>query len=112
MLSPVHPWPPFRRPPDLICEGRWHFPSFAIHILTKLFSDACRYGTGTECDSACTGTIAPQTYSSTVITLASADPKFGSTLALSGGATYSGLTSSKDSTVWSIETINVCSSSL
>ncbi|KAI0428982.1 hypothetical protein F5Y09DRAFT_332140 [Xylaria sp. FL1042] len=64
------------------------------------------YGTGTECDDSCTGTIAAQTYSNTVITLAEADSTFGNTITTSGGATYSGLTSS-DNKVWTIQTINI-----
>ncbi|KAI0799385.1 hypothetical protein GGR55DRAFT_683993 [Xylaria sp. FL0064] len=64
------------------------------------------YGTGTECDDSCTGTIAAQTYSNTVITLAEADATFGNTITTSGGATYSGLTSS-DNKVWTIQSINI-----
>jgi hypothetical protein len=65
------------------------------------------YGTGTECDGGCTGTIAAQTYSNTVITLYAADTTFGSTIAVSQGATYSGLSSSSGGKVWTISTINV-----
>ncbi|KAI1263834.1 hypothetical protein F5Y18DRAFT_418138 [Xylariaceae sp. FL1019] len=64
------------------------------------------YGTGTECDDGCTGTIAAQTYTNTVITLAEADDSFGDTIVASQGATYSGLSTS-DSIVWTIATINV-----
>ncbi|KAI1423780.1 hypothetical protein F5Y12DRAFT_516096 [Xylaria sp. FL1777] len=64
------------------------------------------YGTGTECDSDCTGTIAAQTYSNTVITLAAADATFGNTITTSGGATYSGLTTS-DNKVWTIKSMNI-----
>ncbi|KAH8589745.1 hypothetical protein B0O99DRAFT_599707 [Bisporella sp. PMI_857] len=60
------------------------------------------YGTGTECNNGCTPTIATQTYTNTVITLAAADTTFGSTIATSQGATYSGLTSSSGGKVWSI----------
>ncbi|KAJ5132079.1 hypothetical protein N7448_006237 [Penicillium atrosanguineum] len=65
------------------------------------------YGTGTECDSSCTGTIAAQKYTGTKITLASADATFGDTIASAAGATYTGLKSSKGGKVWSIETINI-----
>ncbi|KAK6539642.1 hypothetical protein TWF694_009848 [Orbilia ellipsospora] len=65
------------------------------------------YGTGTECDDSCTGTIAAQSYLNTVITLASADTTFGNTIASAGGATYSGLTSSQGGKVWSIASINI-----
>lgn len=65
------------------------------------------YGTGTECDDSCTGTIAAQTYENTVITLLEADETFGDTIAASSGATYSGLTSSQGGKVWTIASINV-----
>ncbi|KFY45609.1 hypothetical protein V494_00863 [Pseudogymnoascus sp. VKM F-4513 (FW-928)] len=65
------------------------------------------YGTGTECNDGCSGTIAPQTYSNTVITLAEADTTFGDTLGVSGGTTYTGLVSSEGGKVWSIETISI-----
>ncbi|KKK11849.1 hypothetical protein P175DRAFT_0443097 [Aspergillus ochraceoroseus IBT 24754] len=65
------------------------------------------YGTGTECDGGCTGTVNPQKYLNTEITLASADETFGSTIASAGGATYTGLSSSEDGKVWTIKTINV-----
>ncbi|KAF3903225.1 hypothetical protein ABW20_dc0104044 [Dactylellina cionopaga] len=65
------------------------------------------YGTGTECDDSCSGTIAQQSYLNTVITLASADTTFGNTIASAGGATYSGLTSSQGGKVWSIASINI-----
>ncbi|KAJ5861292.1 uncharacterized protein N7529_008602 [Penicillium soppii] len=65
------------------------------------------YGTGTECDDNCSGTIAAQKYLNTVITLASADTTFGSTIAKAGGATYSGLSSSQGGKVWTITEIDV-----
>lgn len=65
------------------------------------------YGTGTECDSSCSGTIAAQTYTNTVITLASSDTTFGDTIATSNGATYSGLSSSDSGKTWTIASINV-----
>ncbi|KAE9377179.1 hypothetical protein N431DRAFT_402003 [Stipitochalara longipes BDJ] len=65
------------------------------------------WGTGTECDSNCSGTIAPQTYKNTTITLAYSDTAFGNTLGVSGGTTYTGLKVSADGTVWTIESINV-----
>lgn len=63
------------------------------------------YGTGTECNDGCSPTIAAQTYSNTVITLAAGDTTFGGTIATSSGATYSGLTSSSDGKVWTIASI-------
>jgi hypothetical protein len=76
-----------------------------IPSIVKLTSD--RWGTGTECDDNCNGTIAAQTYKNTTITLASADTVFGDTLGVSGGTTYTGLAVSTDGTVWTINSINI-----
>ena len=67
----------------------------------------CRYGTGTECDSDCTGTVASQLYINTTITLREADTSFGDTIATGAGATYTGLTSSEGGKVWKIATISI-----
>ena len=66
-----------------------------------------RWGTGTECDNSCSGTVAAQTYKNTKITLASADTSFGNTLSVSGGATYTGLAHSHNGKVWTIESIDI-----
>ncbi|KAL3465921.1 hypothetical protein BJX64DRAFT_284855 [Aspergillus heterothallicus] len=63
------------------------------------------YGTGTECNDGCTGTSSEQQYINTEITLASSDTTFGDTIATAAGATYEGLSSSADGTVWTIEKI-------
>ncbi|KAF2786216.1 hypothetical protein K505DRAFT_399626 [Melanomma pulvis-pyrius CBS 109.77] len=65
------------------------------------------WGTGTECNGGCAGTISAQKYTNTVITLEKADTTFGSTIAKAAGATYSGLASSQGGKVWTITTINV-----
>ncbi|KAG8996033.1 hypothetical protein FRB93_000995 [Tulasnella sp. JGI-2019a] len=65
------------------------------------------YGTGTECDDNCSGTIAAQTYTNTVITLDAADPNFGSTGVASGGTVMTGLSSSQSGKVWTIASINI-----
>lgn len=65
------------------------------------------YGTGTECDDDCTGTIAEQTYTNTVLTLLESDTSFGDTIATSAGATYEGLEVSEDGKTWTIATMNV-----
>ncbi|GLA66351.1 hypothetical protein AtubIFM54640_008558 [Aspergillus tubingensis] len=65
------------------------------------------YGTGTECDSDCTGTVADQLYLNTTITLREADTSFGDTIATGAGATYTGLTSSEGGKVWNIATISI-----
>lgn len=66
-----------------------------------------RYGTGTECNNNCSGTIAPQKYLNTVITLASADTTFGSTISSAGGATYAEVSSSQGGKVWTIKQIDI-----
>lgn len=65
------------------------------------------YGTGTECNGGCSGTVAEQTYTDTTITLASADPNFGNTIATSQGATYSGLSSTNGGLVWTVKEMRV-----
>ncbi|KAJ5788751.1 hypothetical protein N7457_003741 [Penicillium paradoxum] len=65
------------------------------------------YGTGTECNDNCSGTIAAQKYLNTVITLASPDTTFGATIASAGGATYTGLSSSENGKVWTITQIDI-----
>ncbi|KAJ5641640.1 hypothetical protein N7490_005640 [Penicillium lividum] len=65
------------------------------------------YGTGTECDDDCTGTIAAQKYLNTTITLKSADATFGDTIATAAGATYTGLASSQGGKVWTIAAMNI-----
>ncbi|OQD90677.1 hypothetical protein PENANT_c001G10456 [Penicillium antarcticum] len=65
------------------------------------------YGTGTECDGGCSGTIAAQKYLNTTITLAGADATFGNTIAKAGGATYTGLGSSQGGKVWTITQIDI-----
>jgi hypothetical protein len=65
------------------------------------------YGTGTECNDNCSGTIAAQKYLNTVITLAGADTTFGSTIATAAGGTYKGLTSSNGGQVWTIAQIDI-----
>ncbi|CAG9952615.1 unnamed protein product [Clonostachys rosea f. rosea IK726] len=65
------------------------------------------YGTGTECNDGCSGTIAEQRYINTEITLAGSDKNFGKTIATSQGATYSGLASNSDGSVWTISEIRI-----
>jgi len=65
------------------------------------------WGTATECDDDCDGTISEQQYLSTTITLAAADPDFVDTLVVTGGTTYTGLSVSDDGTVLTIESILV-----
>jgi hypothetical protein len=75
--------------------------------LPRMILTGARYGTGTECNDNCSGTIAPQKYLNTVITLASADTTFGSTISSAGGATYAEVSSSQDGKVWTIKQIDI-----
>ncbi|KAF2141629.1 uncharacterized protein K452DRAFT_227913 [Aplosporella prunicola CBS 121167] len=65
------------------------------------------WGTGTECDDGCSGTIAEQKYINTKITLDAPDKTFIDTLSTAGGATYEGLKMSDDGTVLTIDTITI-----
>ncbi|KAH7333876.1 hypothetical protein B0J17DRAFT_696344 [Rhizoctonia solani] len=80
-------------------------------VVSTLNSDSGPYmkgwGTGTECNNGCSGTISAQKYTNTVITLDAADPSFGSTAASAQGATATGLTSEQGGKIWKIATINV-----
>ncbi|KAL3422784.1 hypothetical protein PVAG01_04531 [Phlyctema vagabunda] len=78
-----------------------------LSSLTHASGPMTGYGTGTECDDQCTGTIAAQTYKNTQIVLASSDTNFGKTLGVSGGTTYSGLSVSSDGKTWTISEINI-----
>ncbi|KAG8716759.1 hypothetical protein FRC08_008849 [Ceratobasidium sp. 394] len=76
-------------------------------VVSTLTSDSGPLGTGTECNNGCNGTISPQKYTNTVITLDAADPNFGKTGVTSGGTTISGLTSEQGGKVWKVATINI-----
>ncbi|KFY28025.1 hypothetical protein V493_03159 [Pseudogymnoascus sp. VKM F-4281 (FW-2241)] len=65
------------------------------------------HGTGAECNDGCSGTITPQTYSNTIITLAEADTTFGDTLGVFGGTAYTSLASSEGGKVWTVESISI-----
>ncbi|KAG8743141.1 hypothetical protein FRC10_000358 [Ceratobasidium sp. 414] len=72
-------------------------------VVSTLTSDSGPYmkgwGTGTECNNGCNGTISPQKYTNTVITL--------DTGVTSGGTTISGLTSEQGGKVWKVAAINI-----
>ncbi|KAJ5708797.1 hypothetical protein N7493_010131 [Penicillium malachiteum] len=81
-----------------------------VRIEYNLESDGetwIHYGTGTECDDDCTGTIAPQQYLNTTITLDAGDTTFGDTIVTSAGASYTGLASSQNGKIWTIEAMNI-----
>ncbi|KAJ5103204.1 hypothetical protein N7532_003733 [Penicillium argentinense] len=86
-----------------------YMTGYAIGLKVGLSNEltTISYGTGTECNSDCTGTIEVQQYLDTTITLASADTSFGNTIASASGATYTGLSSSQNGKVWKISTINI-----
>lgn len=79
----------------------------AVPLLRSKLNLTASVRTYIECDGGCKGTIAKQTYTNTVITLDAADSTFGSTISVSGGATYSGLTNTGSGKVWKIATISV-----
>ncbi|CAG8983628.1 hypothetical protein HYALB_00004058 [Hymenoscyphus albidus] len=58
------------------------------------------WGTGTECNNGCTGTVAEQVYTNTKITLASADTTFIETVGVSQGAKYTNMKMSSDNKVY------------
>ncbi|KAJ5735989.1 uncharacterized protein N7483_001114 [Penicillium malachiteum] len=81
-----------------------------VRIEYNLESDGqtwIHYGTGTECDDDCTGTIAAQQYLNTTITLDAGDATFGDTIVTSSGASYTGLASSQSGKVWTIKAMNI-----
>lgn len=88
-------------------KGSLPFPFYELLKFTYKSFLPPGYGTGTECDDNCSGTVAAQTYTNTVITLDAADPNFGSTGVASGGATITGLSSSQGGLVWTIASINI-----
>ncbi|KAG9096671.1 hypothetical protein FRC07_010888 [Ceratobasidium sp. 392] len=85
--------------------------TIAGKVVSTLTSDSGPYmkgwGTGTECNDGCNGTVSPQKYTNTVITLDAADANFGKTGVASGGTTITGLTSEQSGKVWKIATINI-----
>ncbi|MCJ1446176.1 MAG: hypothetical protein MMC23_006681 [Stictis urceolatum] len=82
-----------------------------LSTYTKASGPVNGYGTGTECDDDCTGTVAAQQYLNTVITLDAADTTFGDTIATAQGATYLGLTNEQGGKVWKIASIKIPSTS-
>ncbi|EUC60663.1 hypothetical protein RSOL_359440 [Rhizoctonia solani AG-3 Rhs1AP] len=80
-------------------------------VVSTLDSDSGPYmkgwGTGTECQDNCSGTVSAQKYTNTVITLDAADPNFSTTLSCSQGATATGITSEQGGKIWKIARINV-----
>ena len=46
-------------------------------------------------------------YIGTTITLAEEDPTFGDTIATASGASYTGLSSTQDGLIWTIDTITI-----
>ncbi|KIY43489.1 hypothetical protein FISHEDRAFT_78348 [Fistulina hepatica ATCC 64428] len=65
------------------------------------------WGTGTECQSNCTGSESTQYYYNTTITLSAADVSFKDTLAVGEGITATDLTTSDDGITWYIESIEI-----
>ncbi|KDN37352.1 hypothetical protein RSAG8_10240, partial [Rhizoctonia solani AG-8 WAC10335] len=80
-------------------------------VVSTLDSDSGPYmkgwGTGTECQNDCSGTVSAQKYTNTVIVLDAADPDFSKTLGCSQGATATGITSEQGGKIWKIASIDV-----
>ncbi|KAG7094100.1 hypothetical protein E1B28_007717 [Marasmius oreades] len=65
------------------------------------------WGTGTECQSNCRGTISTQTYKNTKIILSRADPDFKNTLGVGGGVQHTGLTTPDGGKTWTVTQITI-----
>ncbi|KAF9890098.1 hypothetical protein FE257_006259 [Aspergillus nanangensis] len=78
-----------------------------VSSLSTNSGQAQGWGTAVECQvDACQGNAAAHEYTSTTITLDSADASFGDTLAINE-ATSSGLTTSDSGKTWTVSTINI-----
>ncbi|KIY73100.1 hypothetical protein CYLTODRAFT_343035 [Cylindrobasidium torrendii FP15055 ss-10] len=65
------------------------------------------WGTGTECQSDCTGTTSAQTYSNITIVLQDADMSFSNTLGKGEGVEASELVTADNGKTWTIESITI-----
>ncbi|KAL0576506.1 hypothetical protein V5O48_005481 [Marasmius crinis-equi] len=65
------------------------------------------WGTGTECQQNCRGTISTQTYKNTKITLSVADPNFKNTLGVGAGVQHTGLQTADGGKTWTVTQITI-----
>ncbi|KAK0466914.1 uncharacterized protein EV420DRAFT_1474327 [Desarmillaria tabescens] len=65
------------------------------------------FGTGTECQSDCTGSTSVQKYTNTTIVLQSADPSFSSTLGKGTGVVASDMVTADGGKTWTIASIQI-----
>lgn len=65
------------------------------------------WGTGTECNEGCNGTISAQKYTNTTIVLDAPDARFDSTRSSGNGVTFTDMVSEEGGKVWKIETIDI-----
>ncbi|KAK0202499.1 hypothetical protein DFS33DRAFT_1488649 [Desarmillaria ectypa] len=65
------------------------------------------FGTGTECQSQCTGSTSAQKYTDTKIVLQSADPNFSSTLGKGTGVVASDMVTADGGKTWTIASIQI-----
>ncbi|KAG7445077.1 uncharacterized protein BT62DRAFT_981400 [Guyanagaster necrorhizus] len=65
------------------------------------------FGTGTECQSECTGSTSVQTYTDTTIVLQSADADFSSTLSKGTGVVASDMVTTDGGKTWTIASITI-----
>ncbi|KAF9269197.1 hypothetical protein L218DRAFT_1072827 [Marasmius fiardii PR-910] len=65
------------------------------------------WGTGTECQKNCRGTISTQTYKNTKIVLSAADPNLKNTLGVGAGVRHTGLKTSDGGKTWQVSQITI-----
>ncbi|KAF9033279.1 hypothetical protein BDZ89DRAFT_557186 [Hymenopellis radicata] len=65
------------------------------------------WGTGTECQSDCTGSTSPQYYTDTTIILMEADADFSSTLGIGSGVEASDMVTTDNGKTWTIASITI-----
>ncbi|KAF8910373.1 hypothetical protein CPB85DRAFT_1390526 [Mucidula mucida] len=65
------------------------------------------WGTGTECQSDCTGSTSPQYYTNTTIILMEADADFSSTLGVGSGVEASDMVTNDNGKTWTIASITI-----
>ncbi|KAF7322322.1 CBM1 domain-containing protein [Mycena chlorophos] len=65
------------------------------------------FGTGTECNEDCGGSVSTQSYTNTTIVLSQADPLFSSTLGVGAGVVASSLTTSDGGKTWMVASIEI-----
>ncbi|KAJ7244468.1 hypothetical protein C8J57DRAFT_1083081 [Mycena rebaudengoi] len=65
------------------------------------------FGTGTECNANCGGSVSTQTYTNTTVILSKADPLFSSTLGVGVGVQASQLMTADSGKTWTVASIKI-----